>query len=152
MMGDASTVPEDSGQPDQPLEIPADLHEALIAHCRRENPLECCGILGGVARRALSIHPLRNLAASETRFEADPTDLVQAWRCLREREHEILAIYHSHPRWEAIPSAIDREKNYWGCMPQIIVSLLADPPVVRAWRLSENSQQELSWSLVEPSS
>ena len=54
-----------------PLEIPRDLHDAMVAHCQRESPLECCGILGGISPRVSSIHPLRNDLASETRYNAD---------------------------------------------------------------------------------
>ena len=32
-----------------PLLIPADIHDAMIAHCLREAPLECCGLLAGIA-------------------------------------------------------------------------------------------------------
>jgi proteasome lid subunit RPN8/RPN11 len=133
-----------------PLLIPTDIRDAMVAQCQREDPLECCGILGGVWPRILSFHPLRNIAASETRYDADPQELVQAWRSLRERQQEILAIYHSHPRWRAVPSATDLKKNYWGTMPHVIISLLKDPPELRVWRLDPDSYQELSWTLIEP--
>jgi [CysO sulfur-carrier protein]-S-L-cysteine hydrolase len=129
------------------LEIPEDLLSQVIAHCLRESPLECCGLLGGVSPRATSVHPLRNLAASETRYTADPKELVEAWRWLREHQAQILAIYHSHPRWEAVPSHTDLKENYWGDTPRIIVSLLTDPPVVRVWRLDADSFRELEWVL-----
>ena len=150
MMAEAKPGPEVSGERVLPLEIPADLLDAMIAHCRREDPLECCGILGGVPPRVLSLHPLRNIAASETRYTADPKELIQAHVWLREQDREILAIYHSHPRWEAVPSATDVSQNYWGDMPRIIVSLLSDPPDVRVWRLNPHSFQELPWKLVRP--
>jgi proteasome lid subunit RPN8/RPN11 len=134
----------------RPLEIPRDLHDAMVAHCRREAPLECCGLLGGVAPRVSSFHPLRNAAASETRYDADPHDLIAAVVALRQRNAEILAIYHSHPRWPAIPSKTDLRENHYGPVPRIIVSLLDDTPVVRIWRLDENSYAELHWRMVEP--
>ncbi len=105
------------------LEIPRDHHDAMVAHCLRESPMECCGILGGFRPRVSSFHPLRNAAASETRYDADPHDLIDAVVALRERGAEILAIYHSHPRWEAIPSRTDLEENHYGPVPRIIVSL-----------------------------
>jgi proteasome lid subunit RPN8/RPN11 len=134
----------------EPLLVPSDILESLVAHCVGESPLECCGVLGGVGRQVLSHHPLGNVARSETRYQGDPGDLVQAWRWLRARGMEILAIYHSHPRWEAVPSAVDRRENHWGEMPHLIVSLLADTPTMRAWRLTAESQTELPWRLVEP--
>jgi len=150
MMAEANAGPDAGGESVLPLEIPADLHGAMIAHCRRDDPLECCGILGGVPPRVLSLHPLRNIDASKTRYTADPKELIQALVWLREQQREILAIYHSHPRWEAVPSATDLTQNYWGEMPRIIVSLLADPPDVRVWRMRPDSFQELPWKLIGP--
>ena len=98
----------------------------MVAHCERESPLECCGILGGISPRVSSIHPLRNDLVSETRYNADPQDLIEAHIALRERGAEILAIYHSHPRWQAVPSKTDLDENYYGPCPRIIVSLCGE--------------------------
>jgi proteasome lid subunit RPN8/RPN11 len=136
----------------EPLEVPRDVVEAMVAHCVRESPLECCGLLGGVAPRVSSVHPLRNRAQSETRYDAEPTDLLAAVVALRERGAEILAIYHSHPRWQAIPSRTDLAENYYGDVPRIIVSLLSDPPDVRLWRLEPDSYHELPLRVIEPAS
>jgi len=140
-------VIEDAGAP-APLEIPADLLDAMVAHCVREAPLECCGLLGGVAPRASSIHPLRNAEASPVRYNADPRDLIDAVVALRDRGAEILAIYHSHPRHPAIPSRTDLRENHYGDVPRIIVSLLDPEPDVRIWRLDADSYQELPWRRV----
>ncbi len=150
MMAATNAGPDAGGESVLPLEIPADLHDAMIAHCRRDDPLECCGILGGMPPRALSLHPLRNIDASKTRYTADPKELIQALVWLREQRREVVAIYHSHPRWEAVPSATDLTQNYWGDMPRIIISLLTDPADLRVWRLSPDSFQELPWKLIGP--
>ena len=122
----------------------------MVAHCVRESPLECCGILGGVRPRVSSFHPLRNDAASETRYNADPQDLIEAVVALRERGAEILAIYHSHPRWQAVPSQTDLRENHYGPVPRIIVSLIGETPEVRVWRLDPDSYLELPWRIIEP--
>jgi proteasome lid subunit RPN8/RPN11 len=75
---------------------------------------------------------------------------VEAYRWLRDRNWHIVAIYHSHPRWPAVPSKTDLELNYWGDTPRIIVSLLIEPAELRVWRLDANSFRELPWTLVEP--
>jgi proteasome lid subunit RPN8/RPN11 len=131
--------------PSTVLQIPRNIVEAMVDHCRRESPLECCGILGGIAPRVSSFHPLRNAAVSETRYDADPRDLIDAVVSLRARNAEILAIYHSHPRWEAVPSRTDLAENHYGAVPRIIVSLLDEPPTVRIWRLEPDSYSELPW-------
>jgi len=129
-----------------PLEIPPGVVAAMVEHCRREAPRECCGLLGGVPPRVSSFHPLRNAAQdAETRYDADPGDLIRAVVELRARDAEILAIYHSHPRWEAVPSRTDLERNYYGAVPRIIVSLLSEPPDVRAWRLGRDDFREIPW-------
>jgi proteasome lid subunit RPN8/RPN11 len=132
-----------------PLEIPQELHDAMVEHCERESPLECCGILGGHAPRVTSIHPLRNDLKSETRYNADPRDLIAAHINLRQRGADILAIYHSHPRWQAVPSQTDLSENHYGPVPRIIVSLSGEVPEVRVWRLEVDSFHELPWRIVE---
>lgn len=133
------------------LTIPADIHAAMVAHCQREAPRECCGLLGGVRPLVSSFHPLRNVAPqSETRYDADPKDLIEAVTSLRRAKAEILAIYHSHPRWAPIPSQTDLRENHYGDVPRIIVSLLGPEPEVRIWRLDADSYTELPWR-IEPS-
>lgn len=130
------------------LTVPASIHDAMVAHCVREAPLECCGILGGVFPLVSSFHPLRNTAASETRYDADPGDLIDAVRSLRARRADLLAIYHSHPRWAPVPSQTDLRENHYGDLPRIIVSLLGPEPEVRVWRLDSRSFEELPWRVV----
>lgn len=132
------------------LRIPADIHDAMIEHCRAVAPIEACGLLGGKGGRVDSFHPLRNAAASETRYEADPRDVIEAVRGLRGRQAEILAIYHSHPRWPAIPSRTDLAANHYGDVPRIIVSLLDDLPDVKIYRLYPNAYQALPWTIAPP--
>jgi [CysO sulfur-carrier protein]-S-L-cysteine hydrolase len=128
-----------------PLAIPEEIVAAMIAHCLREKPLECCGLLGGVAPVVSSIHPLRNSDASPVRYTAEPRDAIDAVVWLRDRKAEILAIYHSHPHSAAIPSQTDLRENYWGDMPRIIVSLAGTEPAVRIWRLGPDSYEPLAW-------
>jgi proteasome lid subunit RPN8/RPN11 len=136
-----------------PLEISRHHHDAMVAHCLREAPLECCGILAGVAPRVSLFFPMRNAAPIETRasrYSADPHDLIELDRTLRERELNILAIYHSHPDCAAIPSRVDLRENYYGPVPRIIVSLVDAIPEVRVWRLDPDAYEELPWRVVEP--
>ncbi len=133
-------------KPNPALIIPPEHLDAMVAHCVREAPLECCGLLGGISPVVSSFHPLRNSSRSEIRYDADPRDLIAAVQDLRSRGAEILAIYHSHPRWAAVPSQTDLRENHYGSVPRIIVSLLDDKPEVRVWRLDPDSSVELPWT------
>jgi nucleoside-diphosphate kinase len=130
------------------LLIPADIHDAMVAHCLMDAPLECCGLLGGAGTEVSLFYPLANDEASETSYNAEPHELIRAVQDLRAREGEILAIYHSHPRWTAVPSKADLARNHFGDVPRIIVSLLEHPPEVRVWRLGDAAFEELPWRLV----
>ncbi len=131
-----------------PLEIPESVLAAMLDHCRREAPLECCGLLTGRDRRVRTFAPLRNAEQSPTRYDADGRDLIDAVVAMRDRTEAIVAIYHSHPKWAAIPSRTDLETNYYGDVPRIIVSLLQEPPEVRIWRLEPARYDELPWTVV----
>ena len=125
--------------------ISAVVFEAMLAHCEMEAPIEACGLLGGVFPRADLFYPLVNIDQSETRYNADPRDLIRADQDLRNREANVLAIYHSHPKSRPVPSKADLALNFHDETPRIIVSLLNNPPEVRAWRLSPDAYEELPW-------
>jgi proteasome lid subunit RPN8/RPN11 len=131
----------------EPLQIPAAIRDAMVDHCLREAPLEACGILGGVNHRVASFFLLANELHDEARYRADPRELIAAVQALRGRGEEILALYHSHPKTEAIPSKTDLRENYYGDVPRIIVSLAGAEPVVRIWRLDTDSFEELEWTV-----
>jgi [CysO sulfur-carrier protein]-S-L-cysteine hydrolase len=132
---------------DVPLVISLEVHDAMVAHCRNDAPLEACGLLSGPPHRGSSIHPLRNSLSSSVRYLADPNDIIAAVTAIRAAKTEMLAIYHSHPESAAIPSKVDLAENHYGDLPRIIVSLRGETPEVRVWRLGESSFEELTWRL-----
>ena len=100
---------------------------------------------GGRGPAVSSFHPLRNADASETRYNADPRDLIAGRRrapLARGRDPGDLPLASAlggHPE-------PDRPReNYYGDVPRIIVSLLDETPEVRVWRLDPDSYEELAW-------
>ena len=55
---------------------------------------------------------------------------------------EALAVYHSHPTAAPVPSRKDLERNYWPGVVNLIISLQAAEPEVRAWWLSDEGYRE----------
>lgn len=133
------------------LRILPDIQNAMVDHCLSENPLECCGILAGRNGHAWEIYRLPNADQSETRYNADPQALIKAVQDMRRNGTEIMAIYHSHPRWQPIPSQTDLRENHYGEVPRIIVGLLKSPPECRVWRFLDGPlrYEELSWAATE---
>jgi len=121
----------------------------LFGHARAASPDECCGLIGGRGRRALSIYRLRNVAVEATiAYEAEPMDLFAAQRTMRERGEQLVAIYHSHPRAvDPVPSETDVRLAFYPEALYLIIGLGAeDAPALRAFRLFEGERR---WERVE---
>ncbi len=147
-----------------------DQHRALAQAAISRYPSEGCGLLVGrrgpvqaagaeaCDRTVIEVVPLENAwqpalldytdsleeggAAHSVgdRYYIDPADLVAVQRSARERDLEIIGIYHSHPDHEAVPSECDR-RLAWPVYSYVIVSVsagqLAD---LKSWRLDDQQQ------------
>jgi proteasome lid subunit RPN8/RPN11 len=131
----------------EPLVIPAEIYDAMVADCTRASARACCGILGGSPSRVSAIYPLGNIAVNPRRYESNGSDLLQAAIDLRERGLMIAAIYHYSPGSPPIPSQTDLDENYYGETPRVIVSL-GKSVSVRVWRLARQSYDELDWRIL----
>ncbi len=120
----------------------------ILAHARETNPAECCGLIGGAAGTAKTIYRLRNVSANnQTSYEVAPEELFAAQREMRQRDEQLLAIYHSHPRSsDPTPSETDVRLAYYPAAVYFIVGLGNDEPTLRAFRISE---AERRWERVE---
>ena len=121
--------------------VPAAIREELRAHAAAEAPNECCGLLlfrDSVAER---YERGRNALASPYRYELeiDPS----LW-FLEDDGYE-LAVFHSHPETEPIPSRTYRElAGLWSGRPFLIYGLKLDE--LRAWRIARDGVEELPLS------
>jgi proteasome lid subunit RPN8/RPN11 len=121
----------------------------MCAHAREMNPLECCGLVGGMGDVAQSIYRLRNVTLTPSvAYEAAPRDLFAAQRLMRARGEALLGIYHSHPRQtQPAPSATDVRLAYYPSAIYFIIGLSeSEKTVLRAFRISE---REKRWEAIE---
>jgi proteasome lid subunit RPN8/RPN11 len=131
------------------LTLTLDQISEIIAHARKAEPAECCGLIGGADDgRARSVYQLRNVASDRrVTYEAAPEDLFAAQRQMRERGEQLLGIYHSHPlSAEPAPSATDVRLAFYPSAVYLIIGLGGREPVLRAFRISEKEQR---WETVE---
>jgi proteasome lid subunit RPN8/RPN11 len=115
--------------------------DELIAHAREAAPEECCGLMGGDADgRVMSVYRLVNAAEDRlTGYEARAEDLFEAFREMRKRNEELLAIYHSHPRSDnPEPSPVDVSLAYYPLAAYFIIGLGAPVPVCRCFQIKSN--------------
>ncbi len=139
------------------LTLARQLYADLLAQAQTEYPLECFGLLGGVRVPGeptrgvvLKRYPMVNLARSPVLFESDPRALLAVDRELRSQQWELLAIYHSHPTSEPIPSRIDLDRHCYYDSICLIVSLKGSEPTARAWWLTPEDYREAEWEVVDP--
>jgi proteasome lid subunit RPN8/RPN11 len=133
--------------------MPQALVDAMIAQAQADLPNECCGLLAGhlvdEKKRGIVVErfPLTNTAASPTRYEADPRGLIRAFIAMRDRGLDHLAIYHSHPTSDPVPSRTDHEWAFYPDVHYFIMSLKGPQPVMRSWWLSEAGFMPAEWRI-----
>jgi [CysO sulfur-carrier protein]-S-L-cysteine hydrolase len=133
------------------LSIPRAIYDAMLAHVQSELPAEGCGQLGGkvvdgIGRVTLHL-PMVNALSSPTEFVSDAASTLAAHKALRASGTDVLAVYHSHPTSDPVPSQRDLERNYSESVVNIIIGLRGPEPDVRAWWLTADGAQETDWVL-----
>lgn len=119
------------------LTIPQDIYAAIIAHARRDFPLEACGILGGTAGVVSEYYPMANTDRSNEHFTMEPKEQFSVIKDLRSKGKEMVAIYHSHPETPARPSEEDIRLALTPDVSYLIVSLADARPEVRSYRIDK---------------
>jgi proteasome lid subunit RPN8/RPN11 len=91
------------------LTIDRRIHDAIVAHARRDHPDEACGVVTGPAGSDHAVRhiPMLNAARSPTFYEFDSGDLLQLYKQMDDDDEEPVVIYHSHTATEAYPSRTD---------------------------------------------
>ncbi len=132
------------------LAIPRGVAEAMLDHAWAELPNEACGLLAGSLTRgvATAFHPARNAEASPLRYSVHPDDLVRIVFAIEDAGEDLVAIFHSHTRSPAVPSATDRRVAMYPDSFYVLATL-ADPDAppdrsLRAWRITDGQSTEVS--------
>ena len=91
------------------LRIDQEIHDAIVAHAKRDHPIEACGVVAGPAGsdRPTRFVAMVNAASSPTFYEFDSVDLLGLYKEMDARDEEPVVIYHSHTATEAYPSRTD---------------------------------------------
>lgn len=141
-----------------PLLLSRENLRVIHAHAERSYPNECCGLLMGyltedgravidvwVTENSWTAEVADNLAdglpSSKThRYWIAPAEMLAAMKDARQRDLEIIGIYHSHPNHVAVPSECDR-RLAWAQYSYAIVSVMQGRAVdTQSWVLDENHQ------------
>jgi len=137
-------------------DLPEAIRDAIVAQARTEYPNEACGLIVGDAAaadggRALRYQPTRNKAASPSRYEIDPADLLRLTIETDDADEVFWGIVHSHTHSPAVPSPTDIGLAFYPDALYLLVSLsddeadrLTGEPGVRAWRIVAGAVHEVA--------
>ena len=118
------------------------LIDEIVEHARGGFPNEVCGLVAAVEGRAVKVFPIESADPSPVHYHMDPKQQLRAVMEIDDNEWDMAAIYHSHTRTRAYPSATDIQLAFYPGTLYMIVSLADEAqPDVRAFRI-ENAQIE----------
>ncbi|HYM08238.1 MAG TPA: M67 family metallopeptidase [Terriglobales bacterium] len=99
------------------IEIADQAWREMVEHARSTYPNECCGAMLGTLddghKRVVAAMRLENASAGSqrSRYELRPEDLLRADREARQRNMDLVGIYHSHPDCGAYFSETDLKNS-----------------------------------------
>ena len=109
----------------------------MLGHAYDGLPDEACGLLAGPpgTDKCTVFYPCRNAAESSKVYTVDPKDHLRADRDAEARGLEIIGVMHSHTHTEAYPSPTDVAQAPDPAWHYVIVSLRAEAPTLRSYRI-----------------
>lgn len=126
------------------LRLPRRFADAIVEQARREHPNEACGLLAGRDGEATEHLPMANAERSPVLYRMDPGEQLRAFNRIDEAGLELVAIYHSHTRSPAYPSATDVSLAYYPEAVYLIVSLAdQDSPDLRGFEIRDDRVTEV---------
>lgn len=126
------------------LRLSREFAEAIIAQARSEYPNEACGLLAGKDGEATRIYRMTNAERSPVIYRMEPKEQLRVFNEMEEEGLELVAIYHSHTRSPAYPSATDVNLAYYPEAVYLIASLAdQDSPELRGFRITDGRVTEV---------
>jgi proteasome lid subunit RPN8/RPN11 len=99
------------------IRIASEPWAAMVSHAQEAYPNECVGAmlgsLDGDSKAVVVAMPLQNSfeGAQAARYELRAADLLAADKAARERQMDLIGIYHSHPDCDAYFSQTDLKNS-----------------------------------------
>ena len=122
----------------------------MVGHAYDGLPDEACGLLAGPpgTSRCTAFYPCRNAAQSSKVYTIDPKDHLRADRDAEGKGLELIGVMHSHTHTDAYPSPTDLAQAPDPGWHYVIVSLRDDAPMLRSYRIVDESSSEEVVSVV----
>jgi len=116
----------------------------MVGHAYDGLPDEACGLFAGnpASGQVTVFYPCRNAAESSRVYTVDARDHLRADRDAEGRGLELIGVMHSHTHTEAYPSPTDVKQAPDPAWHYVIVSLKREAPVLRSYRIVDDTITE----------
>lgn len=118
-------------------------YDEIIAYAKEHLPEEACGLLAGTidedGKRIRKVYYLENMDHAQDHFTISPKEQIRAIKDMRALGLKPLGNWHSHPESPSRPSVEDISLAYDSTASYVIVSLMAENPVMNSFHI-ENGE------------
>lgn len=118
------------------------LYNELLNHGKQCLPFEACGFLAGTGDIVKSLWRLQNEWQSDRRFFVSKRNVEAALQKIETAQQEVLAIYHTHPSTNPVPSQYDILHHPDPNVKMVIVSYKEPTATLRGYKISRNHYTE----------
>jgi len=121
-------------------------YETIVAHAKKEAPVEACGLiageLSGEDKIIKKVYILTNTDHAEEHFTLDPKEQLFAVKDMRANGLVPLGNWHSHPVSPSRPSDEDKRLAYDSSASYLILSLIDDEPVLNSFHIQGDKAEK----------
>ncbi len=121
------------------IRMDADLYDQMVDYAKEHLPEEACGLIAGTedesGRHIKKIYYLENTDHAEDHFTLNPKDQMAAIKDMRSLGLKPLGNWHSHPSSPSRPSMEDISLAYDSKASYMILSLMAEYPVLNSFHI-----------------
>ena len=127
------------------LSLPRPLVNKMLAHAQKNPDVEVCGLIGSSIEQIKTYYPIDNISKKPNcQFLMDAPQQINAMKKMRDKQQQLFAIVHSHPKGSAVPSQLDIEESSYKKAYYIIISLNTKGVLeIRAYTQQSSSMQEI---------
>jgi proteasome lid subunit RPN8/RPN11 len=125
------------------IKITKEVRDAMVAHAKKEAPIEACGYLGGKDGVVNEIYEMVNVDKSTDHFSFGPEEQFKVLKDARKHGLSLLACYHSHPASPARLSEEDIRLSNDPNMVYVILSLSDNDVDVKAFKVRKQGVDDI---------
>ena len=128
------------------IRLSYECYDEMVRYAKSELPNEACGLLAGKqdadGKEVLKVYYLPNTDHATDHFTIDPKEQLAAIKDMRANGYVQLGNWHSHPESPSRPSEEDKKLAYDPKASYMILSLMAENPVLNSFHIENNEVEK----------